>query len=88
MNDTVNLSFEPVDNARLANLVRIVYWIVIVAVLGASYYLYIAPYITRLEKVYQQTQMTNAQAQEYLQTIGQSLQKVLALPTPPAAKTQ
>ncbi len=72
-------------NARIAGFFRIVYWLVIIGVLGASYYFYVAPYVSKLEGVFQQTQNTSAQAQSYLQNIEQAAQKLISLPQTPKA---
>jgi len=70
-------------NARFANLVRVVYWLAIIGVIGASYYFYVAPYITKIESALQQTQMSTSQAQSTIQNFGQSLQKLLSVPQAP-----
>ena len=75
-------------NARIAGFFRIVYWLVIIGVLGASYYFYVAPYVSKLEGVFQQTQNTSSQAQSYLKNLEQSVQKFISLPQIPAKTVQ
>lgn len=72
-------------NARMANLFRIVYWLAIIGILSASYYFYVAPYVSKLEAAFQQTQNTSTQAQSYLQNLQQSVQKFISLPQAPKA---
>src|SRR5579872_6355624 len=63
-------------SARLEMVFRLVYWLAIVAVLGASYYFYVAPYVSNLEYLYNrfeqginQNQASNQQTQQFIQGV-------------------
>ena len=42
---------------------QVVWWIAILAISGAAYYYYAAPYVNKLEQLYAQVQADSAQAQ-------------------------
>jgi len=73
-------------NARMANFFRIAYWLAIIGVVGVSYYFYVAPYVTKLQSVFKQTQTTTAQAQSSLQNVEQYIQKMISSPQIPSPK--
>ena len=69
-------------NARLAAVGHFVYWVAFIALLGASYYFYVAPYVQKFEQAYEsfqsnvkKTQSQADQAQQFLGNLQQSFQK-------------
>ena len=50
-------------NARWSMVFRTIYWLIIILLIGGSYYFYIAPYVSRFEQFYQNLQSGTQQAQ-------------------------
>ena len=54
---------------------QVVWWLLIIAVSGAAYYIYLAPYVGRLEQLYVQVEGTGQQAQNWGTELRQFLDK-------------
>ena len=48
---------------------RIAWWLIIFAVSAAAYYLYLQPYVQKIESLYGQVQQTGTQAQSFGQKV-------------------
>ena len=72
-------------NARWAAVFRVIYWIVILGLLGVSF-TFLTPYLTQLEQMYSSlqtgvntVQTTTSGAQNYLQNVQNAVKKIPAL---------
>lgn len=54
-------------SARLGRFAKVVWWVAIFAVSAAAYYLYLHPYLVKLEQIYADVQGGAQQAQGYQQ---------------------
>ncbi len=54
-------------NARWSRFAKVVWWVAIFAISAAAYYLYLQPYLIRLEQMYSTVQTGSQQAQNYQQ---------------------
>ena len=63
-------------SARWGLFFTVLYWLLILGVLGASYY-YVSPYINKIFGVYQSIEHNNAQSQNIFQNIEQTLGKLV-----------
>ncbi len=71
-------------NARFEMVSRVIYWIIILGILGVSY-TFITPYLTQLEQAYRslqssvnKAQTTTTGAQNYLQNVQDAVKKLPA----------
>ena len=58
---------------RWAHFMQFVWWALIIAVSGVTYYYYLQPYVGKLEELYMQVQSTGQQSQD----VGAQLQNLL-----------
>ncbi len=63
-------------SARWGLLFQVLYWLLILGALGASYY-YVQPYINKVFEVYQSIQHNSSDSQNFLQNLQQSLGKLI-----------
>ena len=72
-------------SARFEMVSRVIYWIIILGILGVSY-TFVTPYLTQLEQAYSslqsnlnKAQTTTTGAQNYLQNVQNAVKKIPAL---------
>lgn len=63
-------------SARWGMFFTVLYWLLILGILGASYY-YVSPYINKIFSVYQSIQRQSAQNQNFFQNLQQSIGKLI-----------
>lgn len=56
--------------ARWGRFFSIVWWLIIIAVTGATYYIYVQPYVATIEKAYGNTQNFETQVQNFFHNFG------------------
>jgi len=61
-------------SARWGRFFSIAWWIVIIAVSGATYYIYVQPYVTDIEKAYGNTQNFEQQVQDFFKSFGKQIE--------------
>lgn len=49
---------------------QLAWWIAIIAVSGAAYYIYLQPYVGQIEALYEQFKASGQQVQDFLQSFG------------------
>jgi hypothetical protein len=49
---------------------QLAWWIAIIAVSGAAYYIYLQPYVGQIEALYEQFKTSGQQVQDFLQSFG------------------
>ena len=62
--------------ARWGRFFQVVWWVLIIAVSGAAYYIYLAPYVNRLEQLYSQVEGAGQQGQTWGSDIQQFFDKL------------
>ncbi|MDE2213226.1 MAG: hypothetical protein KGJ34_01700 [Patescibacteria group bacterium] len=75
--DTNRLVHAMRRNARLAMVVRTLYWLAIILILGASYYFYVAPYIQKFQQLVGEFQTTSSTTQTQGQNFFQSFEQAI-----------
>src|SRR3989338_9321525 len=63
-------------SARWGVFFQALYWLLILGVLGASYY-YISPYISKIFDVYQNIQHTSTQSQNFFENLQETFGKLI-----------
>jgi hypothetical protein len=69
-------------SARLGLVFQIIYWLLILGVLGAGYY-YVSPYINELFGFYRDLHAQNAESHNVVQSLFQTMGKYLQSTTTP-----
>ena len=61
-------------SARWGRFFTLAWWVIIIAVSGAAYYVYVQPYVTDIEKAYGNTQNFEQQVQTFFHDFGKQIQ--------------
>jgi hypothetical protein len=61
-------------SARWGRFFTLAWWVIIIAVTGATYYIYVQPYVTEIEKAYGNTQTFEQQVQTFFHNFGSQIQ--------------
>ena len=82
--DTNRMVHKMRRSALWARVFQVVWWVLIIGISGAAYYIYFAPYVDRLEQLYGQIEGTSQQTQNWGAEIQQFFNK-FSPPQKPAA---
>jgi len=77
--DTNRMVHKMRRSALWGRFLQLAWWFAIIVISGAAYYIYLQPYVARLEQLYGQVEGTNQQAQNW----GAEFQQFLAKFAPP-----
>ncbi len=68
--DTNRMVHKLRRSALWGRFFQIVWWVAIIAISGAAYYIYLQPYVGQIEAMYEQFKASGQQVQDFLQSFG------------------
>jgi hypothetical protein len=66
--DTNRMVHKLRRSALWGRFFQIVWWVAIIAISGAAYYIYLQPYVGQIEAMYEQFKASGQQVQDFLQS--------------------
>lgn len=66
--DTNRMVHKLRRSALWGRFFQIVWWVAIIAISGAAYYIYLQPYVGQIEALYEQFKTSGQQVQDFLQS--------------------